>query len=196
MARVKVEPGGRALVAILIVGALLLLFIRVRASINKSSISVQPPHQSPARVQIQQTQTPENRIAPKPKEEESTAPPEANLPVPSGEPIRIFFDFNRSNINKNVYCIFDRISEKVRRIGGQNFRIMVEGNADSIGPSWYNVDLSRTRAVRVADSLSRRLGIPLRNIQLVANGSTKPATSNGTREGRAENRRTEVHIFY
>jgi len=182
------------LVAVFVVGALLLLFLRVRASINDSNISVKPPR--PSSEETQPAHISENQIKLKPEEEKATTPPESNLPIPSGEPIKIFFDFNRASINKNVYCILDRISEKVRRIGGQNFRIMVEGNADSIGPSWYNLGLSRVRAAHVADSLCSRLGIPLKNIELVANGSTKPAASNETREGRAENRRTEVHIFY
>lgn len=118
------------------------------------------------------------------------------LPFASNTPIRIFFDFNRASINKNVYCIFDRIEEIVRQKGWTNLKIVVEGNADSIGTPWYNKTLSEMRAARVADSLSRRLGIPLKGIELVANGSSKPVASNETRDGRAENRRTEILLYH
>lgn len=176
------------LVAVLIVGALLLLFLRVRASINKRSV---PPNSFPtSSIGVPSTSVPHTEMPQKAVKEEAPESPEPNM-----EPVKIFFDFNRSNINKNVYCIFDKIGEMASHAGRQNIRIMVEGNADSIGPSWYNINLSRMRAARIADSLSNRLGIPLKNIGLVANGSARPVASNKTPEGRAENRRSEVHIF-
>ncbi len=189
MARVKIEPSGKVLIAVVVVGALLLLFLRVRASINKRA-SEAPSHQSSSIMKPPPMLATQSGMPGKPVKEK-----EAVSPEPNSEPVKIFFDFNRANINKNVYCIFDKIDEMVNRTGLQNIRIMVEGNADSIGPSWYNVNLSRTRAAHIADSLSRRLGIPLKDIELVANGSARPAASNKTSKGRAENRRSEVHIF-
>ena len=184
MARVKVEPAGKVLIAVVIIGALLLLFLKVIASSHKNNVTVESPQPS---VVTKPSNVAENKVTQKPAE---VTPPESN------KPIKIFFDFDRASINKNVYCIFDRIDETVQRIGRQHLRIVIEGNADSIGPSRYNFSLSKMRAVRVADSLSKRLRIPLNTIELVANGSTRPVSSNETREGRAENRRTEVHIYY
>lgn len=174
------------LVAVLILSALLLLFLRVMASVNKE-VGKSPI----ASVQKRSSGISEKEVTQKPAEEKPITPPESNVRA-----VRIFFDFNRASINKNVYCIFDKIGEVVSRLGRPSVRIVIEGNADSIGPSWYNFSLSKMRAARVADSLSKRLGIALNNIELVANGSTKPAVSNGTREGRAENRRTEIHIYH
>jgi len=165
------------LVAILVVSALLLLFIRVRASINNGKASVPAPKPSSLVVESKGGNK-ESHVTTESEEKKSTTIPETSLPPSTTQPIKIFFDFNRSNINKNVYCIFDKIDGIVSRAGQKNLRVMIEGNADSIGSPSYNVTLSRMRAVRVADSLSRRLA------------------SNETREGRAENRRTEVHIFY
>jgi len=112
----------------------------------------------------------------------------------SSQPIRIYFAFNRAAINKNVYCIFDRIGEVATATGAAHLSIVVEGNADSIGPRQYNIRLSRIRAERVADSLAKRLGIPRKSIEIVANGFSKPIASNATRAGRADNRRSEVYI--
>jgi OOP family OmpA-OmpF porin len=188
MARVKVEPGGRVLIAALVVGALLALFLRVRASVNKPSA---PPSSFPTTsVGVPTASVPQKEKAKEPAKNEAEATRLSN-----SEPVKIYFDFNRANIDKNVYCIFDKIDEMIRSTGSQNIKLMIEGNADSVGPPWYNVDLSRIRAERVADSLSVRLGIPKRNIEIVANGSAKPAASNKTSDGRAENRRSEVHIF-
>ncbi len=77
-----------------------------------------------------------------------------------------------------------------------NHRIVVEGNADSIAPSWYSIHLLRMRAARVADLLSKCLEIPPDGIDVVADGSTKPFASNKTLDGRAENRRTEVLLYH
>ena len=176
------------LIAVLVVGALLALFLRVRASVNKPTA---PPSSFPTTsAGALPASVPQREKAKEPAKNEAEAARLSN-----SEPIEIYFDFNRANIDKNVYCIFDKIDEMVRSDGSQNIKIMIEGNADSIGPSWYNVGLSRIRAERVADSLSVRLGIPKRNIEIVANGSAKPAASNRTSDGRAENRRSEVHIF-
>ncbi len=176
------------LVTVFVLCALLLLFLKVRASVNTSKPAALPQVQSAPEVRSPESET---NPTSKPAVDKASA-----TPSPSREAMKIYFDFNRASINKNVYCILDKIVQTVHGLGGQNFRIMVEGNADSIGPASYNVVLSRSRAARVADSLSGRLGIPLSRIELVANGSSKPIASNRTSEGRAENRRTEVHILF
>lgn len=200
MARVKIERGGKVLIAIVVLGALLFLFFEFKPGASRKFPPAAPVEESPAvppsgqAPPKQEEGKPASKsIAEKPREPE----PQPYMAGQTGEksPVRIYFAFNKAGINKNVYCIFDRIESIFRRDGAQNLRIVVEGNADSIGPAWYNVELSRKRAVRVADSLSRRLGIPLRNITLVANGSSKPIASNSTRDGRADNRRTDIIIY-
>ncbi|MCL4539077.1 MAG: OmpA family protein [Bacteroidetes bacterium] len=192
MARVKIEPGGKVLIALIILSALLFLFFTV---IMSKGGRAPVPARSATEVAESAKAVPEQ---PSPAPVQQTAEEEAPEPaVRQGYagPAKIFFSFNHARINKNVYCIFDRIQNAVRRESGQGLRIVVEGNADSIGPKWYNVQLSRMRAERVADSLSRRLGIPRSDIEIVANGFSKPIAPNSTPAGRAENRRTEVYIY-
>jgi outer membrane protein OmpA-like peptidoglycan-associated protein len=195
MARVRIEPGGKVIVALVVLGAILFLFFELKPSAVKTA---QPVSSAPSAVE-QPTQTSHGQTAPSEVGENHPAGPQA-VKAPTGQnvdyPIRIYFGFNHSSINKNVYCIFDRIQELVRRKGNSGLKIVVEGNADSVGPAWYNQQLSRQRAARVADSLARRLGIPRQNISLVANGSGKPIASNKTRDGRADNRRTDVLIYF
>ena len=231
MARVRIEPGGKVLGGIVILGALFFLFFEI-----KGGTGTHAPHKNPApvtrapQVPLTSTSQPQKSLSTASESQQkpvSSAREESAAPRSEGEqlnkrspaygesqpssqaapeiparttaanvPIKIFFDFNRFAINKNVYCIFDKIVEIVRQQGARNLKIVVEGNADSIGPSWYNVVLSKMRAAHVADSLSRRLRIPFNSIELVANGSSKPAATNETRDGRAENRRTEVLLYY
>jgi outer membrane protein OmpA-like peptidoglycan-associated protein len=200
MARVKIQPGGKLLVAVIVLGALLFLFFELKPSDSRKS-DIQPVVPSPTVTIPAKTPEPNegNEQVSKnvPEKAIAQAPQRYTMnEAPEGSPIRIYFDFNRAGINKNVYCIFDRIEELAQHNGAGGLRIVVEGNADSIGPSWYNVELSRKRASRVADSLSKRLGIPLKNISIVANGSTRPISSNSTRGGRADNRRTDVILRY
>lgn len=198
MARVKIQPGGKVLIGLVVLGALLFLFFEFKPAAKKSRNIVPSRLPSvattaPATEKSEGAGNPPEVVAAKPATP-MTRGQSAGVGLPDS-PVRIYFAFNRSHINKNVYCIFDRIQSVVRQRGAGGIHIVVEGNADSIGAPWYNVKLSRQRAARVADSLSARLGVPLNDITLVANGSTKPIASNRTAAGRADNRRTDVIIY-
>ena len=76
--------------------------------------------------------------------------------------------------------------------------IRVVGHTDSIPPSGRgryktNEDLSVARAGTVADQLKPHLSDPAR-IESEGKGAVEPIADNGTREGRARNRRVEVMI--
>lgn len=186
------------LIAIVVLGALLFLFFEF-IPLKKKSASVPPIESQSASQPVSAPRSMPETTPPGKKPESKRATDLHVRPAVRQEgprsPIRIYFAFNRAQINKNVYCIFDRIQDLVRQEGAGSIRIVVEGNADSVGAPWYNVKLSRRRAALVADSLSRRLGIPLSSISLVANGSAKPIASNRTRAGRADNRRTDVIVY-
>ena len=55
-----------------------------------------------------------------------------------------------------------------------------------------NLDLSSNRAMAVTRYLVAR-GIPLQRIETVGMADAKPVASNGTREGKAKNRRVEIY---
>lgn len=188
------------LIAVVVLGALLFLFFEFKPS-GKEAMSPSPTttdtSSRPAAVSSPKRES--SPVATKKKEKplrEAPGPPSTTGIGTAGSPIRIYFAFNRAHVNKNVYCIFDRIQALVRREGTSDLRIVVEGNADSVGAPWYNVELSRRRAARVADSISNRLGLPMGSISLVANGSRKPIATNSTRAGRADNRRTDIIIYH
>ncbi|KNG93357.1 OmpA family protein [Pseudaestuariivita atlantica] len=75
-----------------------------------------------------------------------------------------------------------------------NTTVQVVGHTDSTGSSSYNYDLSERRANAVAAVLTGA-GVPASRIRTFGRGEDQPVASNGTAEGRAQNRRVEIVIL-
>jgi len=67
----------------------------------------------------------------------------------------------------------------------------VEGHADSQGPDAYNMKLSQKRTDYVVNYLVKK-GIDKSRFVKQSFGETKPAATNDTPAGRAQNRRVEI----
>ena len=84
-----------------------------------------------------------------------------------------------------------RLIERLSR-HGELLSIRVVGHADSTGSSEANLRLSARRAAYVGRAISRRYPtVPLISIGA---GESSPLASNATDEGRARNRRVEIHV--
>ena len=68
---------------------------------------------------------------------------------------------------------------------------LIEGHTDSTGDAAHNMDLSKRRAEAVKSVLVSQFGIDGARLTTAGLGSSKPVGSNGTPQGRAENRRVE-----
>jgi len=84
-----------------------------------------------------------------------------------------------------------------------NVRLHLVGHADTqpLSPALEGVfgdnqGLSRERAGEVAEFLQRALHLPPEAISFEWAGDTQPIASNATAEGRAQNRRVEVEVWY
>jgi len=71
--------------------------------------------------------------------------------------------------------------------------IIAEGYTDNIGTEAYNQALSLRRANAVRDYLVAG-GVSASRISVEGFGESKPVASNRTDDGRAQNRRVELHI--
>jgi OOP family OmpA-OmpF porin len=71
----------------------------------------------------------------------------------------------------------------------------VQGHTDSTASAVYNQKLSEARARAVRDYFIRQ-GIAPERIRVIGFGETRPAASNDTLEGRALNRRVELHADF
>jgi outer membrane protein OmpA-like peptidoglycan-associated protein len=72
-------------------------------------------------------------------------------------------------------------------------RVRIEGHTDSTGDAKHNQALSERRAAAVKAVLVSR-GVQESQIIVVGLGETKPVADNATADGRAKNRRVELHI--
>jgi hypothetical protein len=74
-----------------------------------------------------------------------------------------------------------------------NAQVRIVGYTDATGLEHANMDLSAKRANAVRKELVR-LGLPASRCTTVAKGSSEPAATNATEEGRALNRRVEIEL--
>ncbi len=72
-------------------------------------------------------------------------------------------------------------------------RVQIAGHTDSTGDAKKNQELSERRANAVRTVLVSR-GVKETQITVAGYGETKPVADNGSPEGRAKNRRVELHI--
>ncbi len=71
-----------------------------------------------------------------------------------------------------------------------DWKVTVRAHTDSQGSGAYNLKVSQDRAELVADVLIDQ-GVPRRHVDYEGLGETEPIASNGTDEGRQQNRRVE-----
>lgn len=74
-----------------------------------------------------------------------------------------------------------------------NSTVRVVGHTDTVGSATYNMQLSRDRAMAVAQQLIAT-GTQASRITISGRGFNEPITSNATAAGRAQNRRVEIVI--
>lgn len=104
----------------------------------------------------------------------------------------VLFDFDKDIIKAAAYPLLDdvvKILEKNPAMG-----VELHGHCDNVGTAEYNMDLSMRRAKAVKAYLVSK-GILKNRLATEAYGFTKPLALNGTAEGRAINRRVELHPY-
>jgi len=71
----------------------------------------------------------------------------------------------------------------------------IEGHTDNVGDAAYNERLGLERAESVKRYLYEQHKIPLHRMNVISYGEDKPAASNNTRQGRAQNRRVVIRVL-
>ncbi len=105
----------------------------------------------------------------------------------------VHFAFDKDNLSKKAKEALDQLATDVPNTKG--YIITVEGGADSTGDAGYNYDLSQRRANAVIQYLASEKNIPAHKIYVIGLGKDKPVESNKTAEGRAKNRRVDIHLM-
>ncbi len=104
----------------------------------------------------------------------------------------ITFTLNSSEIHEASFSILNEIF--ARLVSTPNVEaVEIQGHTDNTGSVEFNRQLSLDRAKAVREYFVR-LGYPARRIGSMGFGAERPLVSNDTVEGRAANRRIEIHL--
>jgi len=107
---------------------------------------------------------------------------------------KVKFDFGGSELTADARGMLDELVGKVKSYGKQLY-IEVEGHTDNIGAEEFNIALSEERALAVRNYLNQNGGIPLHAMNTIALGEADPVADNGSKEGRASNRRVVIRVL-
>jgi len=129
-------------------------------------------------------------VAPPPAPVAQVPPP----PAPAKKKIvlrSVHFDFDKATLKPEAKPILDEAVQVLHQEGSVD--IIVEGHTDSVGTEQYNLGLSRRRADTVRRYLVEH-GVAPARITAEGMGESRPVASNDTADGRAQNRRVELHV--
>jgi len=100
------------------------------------------------------------------------------------------FEFDKAVLTPTSMVVLDAAAEGL--LACPNVPVRVEGHTDSLGSEAYNQNLGQRRADAVRGYLVQK-GVRAGKITARSYGETKPIATNDTDEGRALNRRVELH---
>jgi OOP family OmpA-OmpF porin len=103
----------------------------------------------------------------------------------------VLFAFNQSDLTPTAKSQLDALMSKFE--DADVVSIKVVGHTDSVGSDAYNQTLSERRASSVAEYLLSQ-GVVPNKVTSEGRGESQPIADNETEEGRAKNRRVDLHI--
>jgi len=103
----------------------------------------------------------------------------------------VLFATNQSDLTPAAKSQLDALMTRLQ--GADVSSIKVVGHTDNIGTDAYNQALSERRANSVADYLLSK-GVAPNKVSSEGKGESEPVADNDTEEGRAKNRRVDLHI--
>jgi len=125
--------------------------------------------------------------------DEYGCPPTAREVVTSLGEDMVHFAFDRADLTPKGKMVLGNVATYLKNNDAYLQLVVVEGHTDSVGTNAYNKTLGMRRAQAVAKYLLTQ-GVDKNRLQTVSYGEEKPIADNRTTEGRAKNRRVEIHI--
>jgi outer membrane protein OmpA-like peptidoglycan-associated protein len=102
------------------------------------------------------------------------------------------FELNSSELTPDSSETLNKVAAKMKEY--PKLRIEIQAYTDSMGEAAYNQALSEKRAASVREYLVSE-GVAANRMEAKGYGESNPIADNGTREGRAKNRRVELEII-
>src|SRR5262249_55370879 len=104
------------------------------------------------------------------------------------------FTFGKSALPDDARAKIDELVNQIKADPKGAF-FEIEGHTDNIGNKDFNEKLGMERAEAVKRYLYEQHQIPLHKMNVISYGMEKPAASNKTKEGRAQNRRVVIRVL-
>jgi outer membrane protein OmpA-like peptidoglycan-associated protein len=104
----------------------------------------------------------------------------------------ILFTFDSSELTSEARSNLRKLADSL--LSEPRTQVMIVGHTDSDGSNSYNQQLSGRRG-RSAEDFLASAGVTPSRVQSRGLGETEPIASNGTDDGRRQNRRVEVAIY-
>jgi outer membrane protein OmpA-like peptidoglycan-associated protein len=104
----------------------------------------------------------------------------------------ILFPFDSAELTSEARSNLRKLADSLQAEARTN--VMILGHTDSDGSDSYNQQLSERRG-RSAEDYLASLGVASSRLVSRGRGEAEPIASNGTEEGRRQNRRVEVAIY-
>ncbi len=106
---------------------------------------------------------------------------------------KVKFGFDQATLSADAKAALDAFATQLKT-ENKNVYIEIQGHTDNVGGEAYNEKLGLQRADAVKDYLSKQ-GIPIFRIATISYGESAPVADNGSREGRAQNRRVVLVVL-
>jgi outer membrane protein OmpA-like peptidoglycan-associated protein len=104
------------------------------------------------------------------------------------------FGFDSYELSADGKAALDRFVQQLIAMN-RGLYLEIQGHTDNTGPDSVNEALGQKRAEAAMLYLYKQYHIPLYRMQVISLGSSMPIADNGTREGRAQNRRVEILVY-
>lgn len=104
------------------------------------------------------------------------------------------FGFDRHELSDDARAALDQFADGLKT-ENKNVYIEIQGHTDATGRDGYNEELGLERAEAVRLYLNRQHGVPLHRMNVISYGESSPVADNGSREGRAQNRRVALVVL-
>jgi peptidoglycan-associated lipoprotein len=107
---------------------------------------------------------------------------------------KVKFGFDTADLSPEGQAAIDEFAAKIKE-QNQNVYIEIQGHTDNVGSAKYNEELGLLRAESVRRYLNQKHGFPLHRINVISYGETAAVADNGSRQGRAQNRRVALVVL-
>ncbi|HSL83991.1 MAG TPA: OmpA family protein [Thermoanaerobaculia bacterium] len=108
---------------------------------------------------------------------------------------KVRFGFDKAELSEEAQAALSQFAQELKAQYNRDVYIEIQGHTDATGPDQYNLELGLERAEAVRRYLNREHGIPLHRMSVISYGEAEPVADNGSREGRAQNRRVVLVVL-